>query len=90
MRKTIHRSEYQVLIELLREQREAVGATQTELSMALGSSQPFVSQVERGQRRLDVIELRDICLHLKVDFLKFIAELERRLRGSASARKPRR
>ena len=84
MRKSIHRAEYQVLVKLLRERREAAGVTQTELSRSLGRSQSFVSDLERGQRRLDVIELRDICAHLRVDLMKFIAELQGRLRRRAS------
>ena len=85
MRKSIHRTEYQILVELLRESRELAGVTQVELSKVLGRSQSFVSDLERGQRRLDIIELRDICKCLKLDFLRFIAELDRRLRLSASS-----
>ena len=90
MRKSIHRGEYQVLVELLRERREAKAVTQMDLSRLLERSQSFVSDVERGQRRLDVIELRDICIRLNIDFLKTIAELERRLRSAASPDRRRR
>jgi transcriptional regulator with XRE-family HTH domain len=90
MRKSIHRAEYEVLVGLLRERREVAGITQTELSRALGRSQSFVSDLERGQRRLDLIELRDICAYLRMDLGKFVGEFEARLRSSAVSRKRRR
>ena len=90
MRKSIHRTEYAVLVGLLRERREAAAVTQSELSEALGRSQSFISDLERGQRRLDLIELRDICARLRIDLGKFVSELEARLRSQSSARKPHR
>lgn len=69
MSKSIHRAEYQVLVELLRERREQAGVTQVELSHTLRRTQSFVSDVERGQRRLDLLELRDICGHIGVDLI---------------------
>lgn len=79
MSKSIHRSEYLVLLALLRELRLEAGITQTELSARLGRSQSFVSDVERGGRRLDIIELRDICGHFGQPFVEVLAEFERRL-----------
>jgi len=91
MRKSIHQTEYQILVDLLRESREAVGVTQADLSKALGRrSQSFVSDIERGQRRVDIIELRDICRCLKLDFPRVVLELERRLRLGASSTTRRR
>lgn len=79
MGKTIHRAEYLLLLTLVREIRIAAGVTQEELSRKLGRPQSFVSDVERGTRRLDVLELRDICGHLAQPFVDFVAEYERRL-----------
>jgi hypothetical protein len=39
----------------------------------------MVSKIERGVRRLDVIELRAWLTALDVDFLSFMAELNRSL-----------
>lgn len=84
MPKSIHRPEYQILRELIREERTQAGITQTDLSNQLGRSQSFVSDVERGVRRLDVLELRDVCQILGRDFLEVAAELEARIRKSAT------
>ena len=79
MRKSIHRAEYMLLLELVREVRLAAGVTQEELSRKLGRPQSFVSDVERGTRRLDVLELRDICGHLAHPFVELVAEYDRRI-----------
>jgi transcriptional regulator with XRE-family HTH domain len=90
MRKSIHTGAHAALIELLRESREAAGVTQADLSRYLGRAQSFVSDVERGTRRLDVIQLRDICTYLGIDFPKFAGELERRVSAATRSRKQRR
>ena len=41
--------------------------TQVDLARALDKPQPFVSLVERGERRLDVIEFCQIARALGVD-----------------------
>ena len=79
MRKTIHSANHKVLCELLREVREEAGLTQTELAVRIKKDQTFVSKYETGERRLDVLELREICVVLGVPIGTFIRRLERRL-----------
>ena len=79
MPKTIHRPETRVLIELIRDFRREAGLTQVELSTRIGRVQSFVSDVEQGQRRVDLIQLRDICRAMGVDLPTFVACLEERL-----------
>jgi transcriptional regulator with XRE-family HTH domain len=57
----------QELRRLLTEAREASGMNQTELGKAMGRSQSFVSNYERGQRRLDVPEFIQMCRVLGLD-----------------------
>ncbi len=49
------------LAQLLLEAREAAGLTQAELAVRLRRPQSFVSKVESGERRLDVIELLEVA-----------------------------
>ena len=79
MPKSINRSEYDVLRDLLREKRIASGWTQVDVSQRLGRSQSFVSDVERGVRRVDVLELRDLCRLFGIRLPKFCEEFERRV-----------
>ena len=82
MGKSIHREEYEELIGLLREWRVRSGVKQIDISSALGRSQSFISDVERGERRLDVVELRDFCQLIGTDLVSFVRQYERRLEKS--------
>lgn len=79
MSKTIHRHEYAVLLRLIRERRQRAGLTQAQCSAALGRPQSFMSDIERGVRRLDVVQLRDLCGVLNTDLLAFVRAFERAL-----------
>lgn len=53
---------------------------QADLADRLGKGQGLVSKVERGERRLDVIELRDWLTALDTDFTGFMSNLDAQLR----------
>lgn len=55
-----HHEDYQLLVSMLRDTREGDGVTQVDLATRLGTTQTFISKVERGERRLDVIELIEV------------------------------
>lgn len=80
MDKTIGTREWAILVALLREARVAAGVRQTDLAAALRKPQSFVSDVENGQRRVDVYELRVICGYLGLSLGEFIAQWESLLR----------
>ena len=64
---------------LLADARRAAGlTTQAALATKLGRPQSFISKVERGERRLDVIEFLDVARALKVDPAQLLAEVDRR------------
>ncbi len=58
MEKSTHSSEYEIFLRELRAAREEAGVTQSELAENLGSTQSQISKCERGERRIDVVELR--------------------------------
>ncbi|MAT50869.1 MAG: transcriptional regulator [Porticoccaceae bacterium] len=80
MEKSIYTSEHVVLTRLLRQCREERGYTQTELGELLGQSQSFVSKFERGDRRLDFVQLREVCRVLGVTLVDFAKRFERELK----------
>lgn len=55
------------LCDLLIEARIASGLNQGQIGRAVGRSQSFVSNYERGQRRLDLPDLILVCRVLGVD-----------------------
>lgn len=86
MPKSIYRPEYTTLRELIRELRLARGLTQEAISQRLGHGQSFLSDIERGVRRIDALELRDLCALLDTTLPDFIEALEGRLSGKRSSR----
>jgi transcriptional regulator with XRE-family HTH domain len=64
------------LCRLLIEAREATGMNQTALGKAVGRSQSFVSNYERGQRRLDLPDLVLVCRVLRVEPVELLGRLD--------------
>jgi transcriptional regulator with XRE-family HTH domain len=62
---------------LLRAMRAEAGLTQTELAVRIGKDQTFVSKYESGERRLDVLEVREICRAMGVSLEEFVKRLEK-------------
>ena len=58
---SLRRTEYATLLSLLIEARESSGLSQNDVARAVGLSQPAVSAIEHGTRRLDVIEFLDLA-----------------------------
>jgi transcriptional regulator with XRE-family HTH domain len=77
--KFIHSNGHQKLCDLIRRTREAKGITQIALADKLAVPQSFVSKVETGERRLDILELRAVCLALGVPLKKFVQALEKEI-----------
>ena len=60
------------LRELLKDLRmNEAGLTQVELSQALGRPQSYVSKYETGERKLDYVEIAEICEALGISMEKF-------------------
>ncbi|MDM7956025.1 helix-turn-helix transcriptional regulator [Blastomonas sp.] len=61
MAKTIFTEDHRSFIAALRDVRREKRVTQETLSRRLGRDQSYISNIERGQRRLDVIEFAEIA-----------------------------
>lgn len=71
MRKSIYSDNNKKLLDLLKKTRNDKGITQLELADKLSKPQSFVSKIESGERRLDLVELEHICNALNVDLVEF-------------------
>ena len=69
--------DYKIVGACLAAARRQANITQQELAARLGKPQSFVSEYERGQRRVDVVELLVISPALGVDPLRLFAEIAR-------------
>ena len=79
MPKTIFGGGHPVLVEVLTEARRRSGLTQAELAERVGKDQTFVSIIERGQRRVDVLEFVTLAKAMKADPAALFADVLKRL-----------
>ncbi|QDT27869.1 Helix-turn-helix domain protein [Gimesia panareensis] len=87
MEKSVFTQEYSILLRLLKETRKQLKVSQVELAKRLGQSQSFVSKCERGERRMDIIQLRTICHALGTTLPEFVKALESRLKQNQNQKK---
>lgn len=71
-----NRRKQELLLSLLRAVREEKGLHQTDVAYALGRPQSFVSKYEAGARRLDLLELKDVCDAVGVELTDFVRRFE--------------
>jgi len=78
MEKSIHSHEYERFLAMLRKIRVQKGLTQEDIATKLNTTQSFVSKCERGERRLDLVELGAWCSALNVSLSSFVESFEGR------------
>lgn len=61
MRKSTHSPEYAEVLKTLVAMRKAAGLTQRDLAQKLNREQSFVWRIEKGERRLDLVEFHWVC-----------------------------
>ncbi|CTT40452.1 helix-turn-helix transcriptional regulator [Escherichia coli] len=74
--KTIYRKEYVSILLFLKSARIKKKLPQEELASLLGKDQTYVSKYESGIRRLDVVEVFDICKALGINMTDIISIME--------------
>lgn len=79
MPKSVFTDAYKTFLDVLIQARKDADVTQAELAERLGKPQPWVSNIERGIRRVDVIEFIAICRALNVDSLLIFNTLRERM-----------
>lgn len=80
MKKRIYLAQRGRLVSLLRDMRIEAGLTQVDLAARIEKDQAYVSRYESEQRRLDVLEVREICQVVGVTLEEFAKRLERVLK----------
>lgn len=89
MAASTHHHDYQLFISTLKEARVRANVTQQELADRINNTQTFISKVERGERRLDLVETIEICEALAISpstFLSRFIEERKALKQNRSAK----
>lgn len=79
VKKSLNKKEHKILLEQLYRLRMSSGLRQSDLADKLNAPQSFISKIESGERRIDLIELREICIALGSNLNEFINEFEKAL-----------
>jgi ribosome-binding protein aMBF1 (putative translation factor) len=79
MEKSLYTPAQERLQALLRQVRLGAGLRQRDLAAKIGQPQSFVSKYEAGERRLDLLELRQICHAVGMHLTDFVERFEKTL-----------
>jgi transcriptional regulator with XRE-family HTH domain len=82
-----NRRRQELVLSLLRAVREEKGLHQTDVADALGRPQSFVSKYEAGGRRLDLLELKDVCDAVGIELTAFVHRFEALLEGPPQSKR---
>lgn len=74
MNKTIYSNDYNFLTKQLKSARIESALNQTEVAKLLGKTQSYISKVESGQLRIDIIQLKELAKLYKKDISYFLKE----------------
>lgn len=61
MKKSIYSNDYKFLIKQLKKARIEAGFNQKEVANKLNRTQSYISKIESGQLRVDVIQLKELA-----------------------------
>lgn len=73
MKKTIYSSEHKKLVEKLISAREKAALRQVDAAKLLGMTQSFVSKLESGQRRIDLVQIKEFARIYKKPISFFVS-----------------
>lgn len=72
-KKTIYSKEHQRLVGLLIKAREEAKLRQEDIAAKLGRTQSYISKIEAGQRRVDIVQLQVLAKIYKKPLKYFIS-----------------
>ncbi len=72
MSKAIYSKDHKYIVEQLKKARKEAGLEQVEVAKLLGKTQSHVSKIESGQRRIDVIQLKEFSMIYKKPLSFFV------------------
>lgn len=72
MEKLIYSKDHKYLVEQLKKARIEAGLDQKEVANLLKRTQSYISKIEAGQRRIDVVQLKEFSKIYKKDLDFFI------------------
>jgi len=75
MPKSLNSPRHELVKSALIEQRKAVGMTQTQVAKRLGKPQSYIAKIERGERRIDIVEMVDLAEVINLDLSVLVLQI---------------
>lgn len=72
MNKAIYSQDHKDLVKKLKQARIDAGVDQKQVAKLLGKTQSYISKIESGQRRVDIIQLKSFAKIYKKSLNYFI------------------
>ncbi len=72
MLKSIYSKDHKYVVEQLKKARKEAGLEQTEVAKLISKTQSHISKIESGQRRIDIIALKEFAKIYKKQISFFI------------------
>ena len=72
MKKAIYSKEHKYLVDRLKKARKERGLDQKQTAVLLGVSQSYISKIESGQRRIDIVQLKQFAKIYKKNISYFL------------------
>ena len=72
MSKAIYSKDHKYIVEQLKKARQEAGLEQEQVDKLLRKTQSYVSKIESGQRRIDVVTLKEFAKIYQKDISFFI------------------
>ena len=61
MSKAIYSKEHRYIVKQLKKAREETGLSQEQVAKILNKTQSYISKIESGQRKIDVVQLKEFA-----------------------------
>jgi len=72
MSKAIYSKDHKYIVEQLKKARQEAGLEQEQIAKILKRTQSYISKIESGQRRIDIITLKELAKIYKKDINFFL------------------
>lgn len=72
MSKAIYSEDHKYIVEQLKKARQEAGLEQEQVAKMLKKTQSYISKIESGQRRIDIIALKEFAKVYKKDINFFL------------------
>ena len=79
VQKSIYSKSYDLFLRSLRKARIESQLSQKDVARLMGRTQSFVSKCERGERRIDIVELHSFCNAIGVGLSNFVVAFDKEL-----------